>query len=140
MLKKGEVRLITTGQLPHPNGIAVSADEKFLYINDSGKKQLWRFEIQPDDNAINGRVWADMSSDPAPGTLDGIRVDKKGNVYDTGPGGVWILSPEGKHIGTLLIPDRATNLAFGDADGKTLYLMNHTSLYRIRLNAEGVRP
>ena len=81
-----------------------------------------------------------MSSDKKPGIPDGMRVDKKGNVYDSGPGGIWILSPEGKHLGTLLLPppDRGTNLAFGDADGKTLYLMNHLSLYRMRLSVEGV--
>jgi gluconolactonase len=142
LLKNGQIHLITTGQLEHPNGIAVSPDEKFLYINDSAKRQVWRFEIQPDDTAINGRLWLNMSSDKAAGVPDGMRVDKKGNVYDAGPGGIWIVSPEGKHIGTLLIPppDRPTNLAFGGADGKTLYLMNHTSLYRIRLNIEGVRP
>jgi gluconolactonase len=142
LLKNGQVRLITAGQLTHPNGIAVSADERFLYVNDSAKRQVWRFDIQPDDSATNGRLWVDMSSDKTPGIPDGMRVDKKGNVYDAGPGGIWILSPEGKHLGTLLLPppDRATNLAFGDADGKTLYLMNHLSLYRIRLNVEGVRP
>ncbi len=140
LLKKGQVQLISTGVILHPNGIAVSADEKSVYVNDSGKKQVWRFDIQPDDSAINGRLWLDMSSDKAPGVPDGMKVDRKGNVYDAGPGGVWIVSPEGKHIGTLLLPDRATNLAFGDKDGKTLYLVNHTTLYRIRLNVEGVRP
>ena len=135
-------RLSHPNDLEHPNGIAVSPDEKFLYINDSAKQQVWRFDIQPDDSAINGRVWLDMSSDKTPGIPDGMRVDKKGNVYDAGPGGIWIVSPEGKHIGTLLIPapDRPTNLAFGDSDGKTLYLTNHMSLYRVRLNIEGVRP
>jgi gluconolactonase len=142
LLKNGKVQLISTGQLVHPNGIAVSADEKFLFINDSAKKQVWRFDIQPDDTATNGRVWADMSADKKPGIPDGMRVDKKGNVYDAGPGGIWILSPEGKHLGTFLLPppDRGTNLAFGDSDGRTLYLMNHLSVYRIRLNVEGVRP
>jgi gluconolactonase len=142
LLKNGQVRLITAGQLTHPNGIAVSAHEKFLYINDSAKRQVWRFDIQPDDMATNGRLWVDMSSDKTPGIPDGMRVDRKGNVYDAGPGGIWILSPEGKHLGTLLLPppDRATNLAFGDADGKTLFLANHLSLYRIRLSVEGVRP
>lgn len=140
MLKNGKVQLITTGQLLHPNGIAVSPDERILYINESGKRQVWRFEIQPDDSAINGRLWVDMNLNPAPGIPDGMRVDKKGNVYDSGPGGVWILSPDGKHLCTLLLPDRATNLAWGDADGKTLYLINHTTLYRIKLNIEGVRP
>jgi gluconolactonase len=141
LLKDGQVQLITTGVLLHPNGIAISPDEKYLYVNDSGKRQVWRFDIQPDDTATNGRLWADMSADSAAGVPDGMRVDKKGNVFDAGPGGVWILSPEGKHLGTFLfLPERATNMAFGDADGKTLYMMNHTSLYRIRLNNEGVRP
>jgi gluconolactonase len=140
MLKNGQVELITTGLLVHPNGIAISPDEKFLYINDSGKKQVWRFEIQTDDTAINPKLWLDESMDPAPGIPDGMRVDKKGNVYDAGPGGYWILSPEGKHLGTLLNPDRATNLAFGGKDGKTLYLTNHTSLYQIRVKVEGLRP
>src|SRR5262245_29234886 len=80
ILKNGQIQLITTGQVEHPNGIAVSADEKFLYVNDSAKKQVWRFDIQPDDRAINGRVWLDMSSDKAPGIPDGMKVDKKGNV------------------------------------------------------------
>jgi len=78
MLKNGEVRLITAGQLTHPNGIAVSGDEKFLYINDSAKRQVWRFDIQPDDMAANGRLWVDMSSDKKPGIPDGMRVDKIG--------------------------------------------------------------
>lgn len=140
LLKNGRLQLVTTGQIFHPNGIAVSPDGKYLYVNDSGNKQVWRFDIQSDGSAINGRVWVDMSSDPARDVPDGMRVDQKGNVYDSGPGGVWILSPEGKHVGTLLIPDRATNLAFGESDGKTLYLINHTTLYRIKLNIEGLRP
>lgn len=139
MLKNGKVVLITTGMLLHPNGIALSPDEKVLYINESGKRQVWRFEVQHDDSAINGRLWVDMSPNPAPGIPDGMRLDKKGNVYDAGPGGVWILSPEGKHLGTLLLPDRATNMAWGDDDGKTLYLVNHTTLYQI-MNIEGLRP
>ncbi len=139
LLKDGTVSLITTGLLTHPNGIALSPDEKFLYVNDSGKRQVWRFEIQPDDSAVNGRVWLDMSSDPAPGIPDGMRVDAKGNVYDAGPGGVWIASPEGRHIGTFLLPDRATNMAFGGDDGRTLYLVNHTTLYSIQLRIPGFR-
>jgi len=122
----------------HPNGIALSPDEKYPYLNDSGSKKIWRFEIQPDDSAVNGRVWFDESSDSKPGISDGMRVGKAGNIFDSGPGGVWIISPDARHLGTFLLPDRATNLAFRDADGKTLFLVNHTTLYRIRLNVEGV--
>ena len=72
----------------HPNGIALSPDEKYPYRNDSGSKKIWCFEIQPDDSAVNGRVWFDESSDSKPGISDGMRVDKAGNIFDSGPGGV----------------------------------------------------
>jgi gluconolactonase len=66
-------------------------------------------------------------------------VDKNGNLFGSGPGGVWILSPEGKHLGTITIPEPVANVAWGDADGKTLYITASTSLYRIKLKATGVR-
>ena len=138
-LKDGKMHLITT-ELMHPNGIGLSPDEKYLYINDSGKKVIWRFEIQADDSAINGKVFFDMSSDKAPGVPDGMKVDKKGNIFDAGPGGLWIISPEGKHLGSVHTPDSISNLAFGDADGKSLFLMLHSALYRIKLNTEGLIP
>ena len=69
-----------------------------------------------------------------------MKVDQKGNVYAPGPGGVWIISPDGKHLGSILFPERIANLAFGDADGKTLYLTARTSVYRIALNVPGIRP
>jgi gluconolactonase len=71
---------------------------------------------------------------------DGMKVDKKGNVYSTGPGGVWIMSPEGKHIGTILEPHHPANLTFGGADGKTLFITSRPGLYRIQLQVEGIRP
>jgi gluconolactonase len=80
-----------------------------------------------------------LSPDPAVGGPDGIRVDKKGNIYGSGPGGVWIISPEGKHLGTIKIAEKVANVAWGDKDAKTLYITASTSLYRIRLNAVGVR-
>jgi gluconolactonase len=139
LLKNGKLQLVTS-QLISPNGIALSPDEKYLYVNEIKKKTVWRFELQPDGAAINGRLLIDMSSENADGGPDGMRVDKKGNIYDSGPRGLWILSPEGKHLGTVLTPDKVSNLAFGDPDGKTLYITLHTALYRMRLKIEGVRP
>ena len=114
----------------------VSPDEKYLYVG--GGRRITRYQVQPDGTITNGHVFVDMSADKAPGGADGMKVDRNGNVYSTGPGGVWIISPEGKHLGTILVP--AANLAFGDADSKTLHLTARRDLYRIRMNIPGIRP
>jgi gluconolactonase len=139
LLKEGKLRLVYQ-DFAHPNGLALSPDEKHFYLNDSGKKIIMRFDVQPDDTLANGQLFIDMSGDQAVGGPDGMKVDENGNVYCTGPGGLWIMSPEGKHLGTVLTPQRLTNLTFGDADGKTLYMTDRTALFRIRLNVEGIRP
>src|SRR5580704_10190299 len=125
--------------LPRPNGVAFSPDEKFLYIADSGKKIWMRYRVQPDGSVTDGTVFLDPTSDPAKGVPDGLRLDKNGNLYGAGPGGVWIISPEGKHIGTIKVPEVVSNVAWGDKDGKTLYITASTSVYRIKLNIAGDR-
>lgn len=82
---------------------------------------------------------AEKNADAA-GCPDGMKVDHKGNLYVSGPGGLWIISPEGKHLGTIVGPEHPHNFAWGDDDGKTLYLCAKTGLYRIRLNIPGIRP
>jgi len=125
--------------LGRPNGIAFSPDEKFLYIADSGKNIWLRYRVRPDGSVADGALFLDASSDKAVGGPDGIRVDQAGNLYGSGPGGVWIISPEGRHLGTIKVPERVSNVAWGDADAKTLYITASTSLYRIRLNIQGAR-
>jgi gluconolactonase len=125
--------------LGRPNGIAFSPDEKFLYIAESGKKVWMRYRVQPDGSVTDGAVFLDPSNDPTPGVPDGMRVDKKGNIYSSGPGGVWIISPEGKHLGTIKVPEVVGNVAWGDKDGKTLYIVASTSVFRIRVKVPGVR-
>jgi gluconolactonase len=125
--------------LPRPNGIAFSPDEKILYIADSGKHMWLKYPVNADGSVGEGTVFFDANIDKTPGSPDGIRVDKNGNLYGSGPGGVWIISPEGKHLGTVKIPEVVSNVAWGDADGKTLYITASTSLYRIKLKATGVR-
>jgi gluconolactonase len=126
-------------ELARPNGIAFSPDEKYLYIADSGKKQWMRYRVHPDGSVSDGALFLDASSERGVGGPDGIRVDKKGNLYGSGANGVWIISPEGKHLGTIKVPERVSNVAWGDKDGKTLYVTASTSVYRIKLQIEGVR-
>lgn len=124
--------------LPRPNGIAFSPDEKWLYVNNTAPKKLWmRYRVQTDGSLAEGTVFYDATSDNAPGAPDGMKVDQSGNVYSAGPGGVWIFSPEGRHLGTIRVPEVVGNLAWGDADGKSLYITASTSVYRIRLKIAG---
>jgi len=136
---RGALQLVIK-DLPRPNGIAFSPDEKYLYIADSGKRVWMRYRVQPDGSVSDGMLFCDASSEPAKGGPDGIRVDKKGNLWGAGPGGVWIISPEGKHLGTIKVPEVVANVAWGDADAKTLYITGSTSLYRIRAKVVGVKP
>jgi gluconolactonase len=140
LLKDGKLQVLDKSFL-RPNGLAFAPGEKFFYVNDSFKKTIMRFEVRPDDTLVNGQVFIDMNGDDAPGVPDGMKVDVKGNVYCTGPGGVWIISPIGKHLATIKTPERITNLAFGNADGKTLYLTGRTGeLFGIKLKVGGIRP
>ncbi len=125
--------------LPRPNGIAFSPDEKYLYIADSGKKVWMRYRVLPDGSVTDGALFLDASAEPEKGPPDGMRLDKNGNIYSSGPTGVWIISPEGKHLGTIKVPEVVSNVAWGDADGRTLYITASTSIYRIRLSVEGDR-
>ncbi len=126
--------------LPRPNGIAFSPDEKTLYVSDSQKKIWMRYDVEADGGVGNGRVFCDANGDAEPGGPDGIKVDTAGNVYGAAPGGVWIISPSGKHIASLHIPEAVGNLAWGDKDFKTLYVTASSSVYRIRTNATGEKP
>ena len=140
VLKDGNMRRLSQN-LPHPNGLAFSPDEKYLYIVDSREaRKVHRFDVRPDGTIANGRVFFDMSAEKEPNGPDGMKVDQAGNVYAPGPGGVWIISPDGKHLGSILAPERIANLAFGDSDGKGLYLTGRTGVYRIHLNVPGIRP
>ncbi|MBD0311320.1 MAG: SMP-30/gluconolactonase/LRE family protein, partial [Microcoleus sp. T1-bin1] len=123
-----------------PNGIAFSPDEKKLYVNNSEAKYIAVFDVKPDGTVTNERLFADLKDASQGGVPDGLKVDLEGNVYSTGPGGVWIFSPDGKLLGKISVPETATNLAWGESDRKTLYITGSTSLYRIRLKIAGVRP
>jgi gluconolactonase len=135
---KGKIQLVST-DLTGPNGLAFSPDERFLYVDnwDEHDKVVMRYEVTPDGLLKNGSRFFDMTTAPGEDALDGLKVDQKGNVYVSGPGGIWMLSPAGKHLGTIIGPEHPHNFAWGDDDGKTLYLCARTGLYRIRMNIRG---
>src|SRR5205807_2301624 len=131
---KGKLQPVVR-DLARPNGIGFSPDYKTLYVSNSEPdRRLWmRYEVAADGSVRNARVFADATSSPAEGVPDGLKVDSAGNVYATGPGGVWIFSPDGKHLGTIETPESPSNCAWGE-DGKTLYITAVTSVYKIRVN------
>lgn len=128
--------------LTRPNGIAFSPDQKYLYVSvsDPAHKVWMRYDVNPDGTVSHGKVFFDATSEKARGGPDGIKVDRDGNLYGAGPGGVWILSPQGQHLGTIKVPEIVANCTWGGAHGKTLYVTASTSVYRIRLKIPGVRP
>jgi gluconolactonase len=129
-------------ELEGPNGLAFSPDEKFLYVTnwDAARKVVMRYAVAQDGSLSQGRVFFDMGAAAGEEALDGIKVDVRGNLYVSGPGGLWILAPDATHLGSLRLPRLAANFAWGDDDGRTLYLTARSALYRVRLLVEGIRP
>ena len=136
-LFKGELKLVST-DLKGPNGLAFSPDENYLYVGnwDPEKKIVMRYEVAADGSLSNGKVFFDMTNEPGEDAIDGIKVDREGNLYVSGPGGLWIISPEARHLGTIITPKHPHNLAWGD-DGKTLYMTARSTLYRMPLKKSG---
>ncbi|HEY91687.1 MAG TPA: SMP-30/gluconolactonase/LRE family protein [Dehalococcoidia bacterium] len=140
----GVYRLSPDGELilladdfDRPNGLGFSPNEQVLYVCDTARGHIRAFDVSPDGSINSGRMFIDMRA-PEPGAPDGMKVDREGNVYCTGPGGFWIISPEGKCLAKVNPPELPANLAWGDADMKSLYLTARTGLYRVRLNIAGV--
>src|SRR5262252_894210 len=134
----GKLKLVTA-DLDGPNGLAFSPDEKFLYVDnwDEKRKVIMRYEVQPDGTFTNGSVFFDATNEPGEDAWDGMKVDQRGNLYLSGPNGLWIISPEGKHLGTIVGPEHPHNLAWGGKDHKTLYLAAQTGVYRLSVNIPG---
>jgi len=137
LLKNGKLSFIVQ-DMPTVNGLALSPDEKTLYVNSGRSNIIRAYNVATDDSVSNGRLFIDQSADKTFGYTDGMRVDSRGNIYATGPGGIWITSAGGKHIGTILVPEKASNLTFGDPDYKTLYIDGSTSIYKIRVLTPGL--
>jgi gluconolactonase len=129
---------LLTDELKGPNGLAFSPDERVLYVGNWDFDHTVVMRYHPDTG--KGSVFFDMTGAPGEDAIDGLKVDEEGNVYVCGPGGIWILSPDGGHLGTFRLPESPHNLAWGDDDGQTLYITALTSVYRLRLGIPGIRP
>jgi gluconolactonase len=133
----GELDLLTR-ELERPNGLVLSPDESILYVANSGGGAVtgWMAYDLSSAGVSNERVFFDVTGVQGEGGADGMKVDLAGNVYATGPGGVWVIAPDGTHLGTIRPPEALTNVGWGD-DGRMLYITGRTALYRIRLSARG---
>lgn len=135
---KDEKTILLSTDLGGPNGIAFSPDEKYLYVsnwdirNIHHTKDLWRYELTETGQLKNGKVFYSFNYTIGDEALDGLKVDNAGNIFSSAPGGVYVISPEGKLLGLIACDERPANMAWGDSDGKTLYLTAHTGLYKIR--------
>jgi gluconolactonase len=138
----GKLTLLTK-ELSRPNGIALSPDDRTLYVNNSDPARpiIMAYDLALDGTISNGRVFFDtrpLAADQTrKGLPDGLRVDKLGNVFTTGPGGVLVVSPEGKHLGSILTGQATANCAFGGDDGSTLYMTAHMILCRVKTSTKG---
>jgi gluconolactonase len=135
----GSVRLLTS-DLAQPNGLAFSPDGRRLYIDDSQRREIRVFDVGANGELSNGRLFGTEEGPPHSGVPDGMRVDREGHVFVTGPLGIWVWSVSGQHLGTIVMPEQPANLAWGDADFRTLYITAQTSVYRLKTKTRGFVP
>ena len=137
--EKGNVRLLTK-DLTQPNGIAFSPDGKRLYVDDSEQRNIRVYDFGRDGSVSNGRIFGEEPGGQHEGVPDGIKVDHEGNLFVTGPRGIWVWDPQGQHLGTIEMPEQPANLAWGDNDYRTLYITATTSVYRLSTRTRGFVP
>ncbi len=135
----GNVTLLTK-ELTQPNGLAFSPDGKKFYVDDSKQRNIRVYDFQPDGTLANGRNFGEEPGGKGDGVPDGMKLDRAGNLYVTGPGGIWIWSPQGEHLGTILMPEQPANLAWGGANLDELYLTATTSVYKLKMSTRGFVP
>ena len=136
---KGAVRLLTR-DLTQPNGLAFSPDGKKFYVDDSEQRNIRVYDVGADGALSNGRIFGEEPGGKHDGVPDGIKVDEKGNLFVTGPKGIWVWDANGNHLGTIVMPEQPANLAWGDPDYGTLYITATTSVYRLKTKTRGFVP
>lgn len=135
----GELELLVR-DMSRPNGIALAPDGATLYVaNSDDSRKIWMAYDLDESGASNGRVVRDVTGEAAAGTPDGMKVDRTGHLFGTGPGGVWVMTPEGEHLGTIMPDEVPANVAWG-GDGGTLYMTANTGVYRVNLATSGTLP
>ena len=134
----GELTLLTKA-FARPNGICLSPNDSTLYVNDSRKTLIRAYDVTETGDLTNERMFATPQDEDADGTTDGMKADAEGNLYTTGPGGVWVYAPNGEKLARIPVPKAPTNLAFGGKDGKTLFITARPHVYRVPVNVPGVR-
>jgi gluconolactonase len=135
----GQLQLLID-DFEQPNGLCFTPDESQLYINDTVRAHIRLFDVGPDHTLSNGRVFAENigTGDLASGELvDGMKLDERGNVYVTGPKGVWIFAPDGELLGVIQVPESVGNVNWGDEDWRSLFIPASTSVYRVRMKVAG---
>ena len=135
----GKVTLLTK-DLTQPNGLAFSPDGKQFYVDDSEQRNIRVYEVSSDGALSNGRIFGDEHGEKNDGVPDGIKVDVQGNLFVTGPKGIWVWDAKGKHLGTIVLPEQPANLTWGGQDSKTLYITATTSVYRLETRTRGYVP
>ena len=135
----GNVRLLTQ-DLTQPNGLAFSPDGKHFYIDDSEKRNIRAYDVASDGTLSNGRIFGEEPGGKHDGVPDGMKVDKSGNLFVTGPKGIWVWDAFGNHLGTIAMPEQPANLTWGDKDYRTLYITATTSVYRLEMKTQGFVP
>jgi len=136
---KGQLRLLTK-DLTQPNGLAFSPDGKHFYIDDSEQRNIRVYDVSSDGSLANGRIFGEEPGAKHDGVPDGIKVDKNGNLFVTGPKGIWVWDSKGNHLGTIVMPEQPANLTWGDKDYDTLYITATTSVYRLKMKTQGFVP
>ena len=135
----GNVRLLAK-DLSQPNGLAFSPDGKRFYVDDSDKRNIRVYDVGEDGILANGRIFGEEPGGKNEGVPDGIKVDQRGNLFVTGPKGIWVWDANGHRLGVIVIPEQPANLTWGDKDYRTLYITATTSVYRLRMKTEGYVP
>jgi gluconolactonase len=131
----GDTQLLVD-DFEQPNGLCFSPDESLVYVNDSPRAHIRVFDVAADGSVLeNGRMFFEGigSGVIEEGIPDGMKCDERGNIYVTGPGGVWVISPEAEHLGVIEVPENVGNLTFGGPNWDVLYMPSSTSLYRVQL-------